>query len=293
MRVQRLLIVGCGDVVRRALPELTRRWRVLALVRERDAALGSLGVVQIVGDLDRPQTLKRLAGIADAVLHSAPPADSGVDDTRTRRLIAALSRGSLPRRLVYISTTGVYGDCGGRLIDETAPLRPQTHRAHRRVAAERHLRRWGRKGVCRVSLLRAPGIYAADRLPLDRLRRGLPVFERGEDSQTNHIHAEDLAATCVAALRRGGANRVYNVCDDSDIAMGDWYDKLADAFALPRPPRRSRQQVMQEVPPIVLSFMNESRRLANKRLKQELKVQLRYPTVDRGIAAAKESKCSG
>ena len=161
------------------------------------------------------------------------------------------------------------------------------------MVAERLLRRLGRSGCCRVSILRAPGIYAADRLPLERLRRGSPVFERSEDSITNHIHADDLASACTAALLRGAANRIYNVCDDSRIAMGDWYDKLADAFDLPRPPRRPRAVVALEVSPLVLSFMAESRRLDNGRLKRELKVRLRYPTIDAGIAAAKGCSCSG
>jgi nucleoside-diphosphate-sugar epimerase len=291
--VQRLLIVGCGDVVRRALPELTRRWRVYALVREREAELAALGVTQIVGDLDRPASLRRLAGIAHAVLHSAPPPERGETDTRTRQLIAVLQRGSLPRCLVYISTSGVYGDCGGVPVAEHRRVNPQTARARRRVAAERLLRRFGKTYDCRVSILRAPGIYATDRLPLDRLRRGLPVFNATEDVYTNHIHADDLARACVAALRRGRPGRVYNASDDSDLPMGEWYDKLADAFALPRPPRRSRAEVAAAVPSVVLSFMNESRRLENRRLKQELKLRLRYPTVDAGIAAAKEKSCSG
>jgi nucleoside-diphosphate-sugar epimerase len=106
--MRNLLIVGCGDVVRRALPALARRWRIIALVRHRDASLDVFGVRQIVGDLDQPKTLRRLAGIADAVIHSAPPPGTGNGDPRTRRLIAALKRGkTLPRRLVYISTTGV------------------------------------------------------------------------------------------------------------------------------------------------------------------------------------------
>jgi nucleoside-diphosphate-sugar epimerase len=286
--VQRLLIVGCGDVVRRALPRLTRQWRVYALVRERDLSLAQLGVTQIIGDLDRPSSLGRLAGLAHAVLHSAPPPDQGNDDPRTRRLIAALERGSLPRRLVYISTSGVYGDCAGARVFETRRLNPQTARARRRVASERLVRGFGVNSGCRVSILRAPGIYAGDRLPLDRLRRGLPVLAAGEDAYTNHIHADDLAAACIAALRRGRAGRAYNACDDSDLPMGDWYDILADAFGLARPPRRSRAEVEAAVPAVMLSFMNESRRLDNGRLKRELKLRLRYPTVDAGIAATKE-----
>lgn len=285
--MRRLLIVGCGDVVRRVLPELVRRWRVYALVREPEAALRALGVVQIRGDLDRPATLRRLAGLAQAVLHSAPPADAADSDLRTRRLIAALRRaGSLPRRLVYIGTSGVYGDCRGEGVAETRRLNPRSARGRRRADAERQLRVFGRESDCRVSILRAPGIYAADRLPLDRLRRGDPVLNRDEDSYTNHIHAEDLGRACVAALERGGANRCYNASDDSDLPMGDWFDKLADAFALPRPPRVTRAEAQRRLPPVMLSFMSESRRLDNTRLKRELGLALRYPTVDAGIAAA-------
>jgi nucleoside-diphosphate-sugar epimerase len=285
--VQRLLIVGCGDVIRRVLPELTRHWRVVALVREPDATLADFGVTQIVGDLDRRSSLDRLAGLADAVLHSAPPPDSGDLDPRTRRLVAALRRGSLPRCLVYISTSGVYGDCDGAWVAETRCVHPQTARARRRVDAESTLRHFGATSCCRVSILRAPGIYAADRLPLERLRKGLPVLRSEEDSYTNHIHAEDLGRACIAALVRGRANRIYNTCDDSDLPMGEWFDKLADAFDLPRPPKVSRRDTPKLLPPTMLSFMNESRRLDNARLKRELQLQLRYPTVDAGIAAAK------
>lgn len=285
--MRRLLIVGCGDVVRRVLPELVRRWRVYALVREPDAALRALGVVQIHGDLDRPATLQRLAGLAQAVLHSAPPSDAAPADLRTRRLIAALRRaGSLPRRLVYIGTSGVYGDCRGERVAETRRLNPRSARGRRRTDAERQLRAFGRESGCRVSILRAPGIYAADRLPLDRLRRGDPVLHRDEDSYTNHINAEDLGRACVAALERGGANRCYNASDDSDLPMGDWFDKLADAFALPRPPRVTRAEAERRLPAVMFSFMSESRRLDNTRLKRELGLALRYPTVDAGIAAA-------
>lgn len=286
--------MGCGDVVRRALPALTRRWRTYALVRDFDPALRAAGVTQIRGDLDRAGSLHRLAGLAQAVLHSAPPPAAGEGDPRTRHLLAALSRArSLPRRLVYIGTTGVYGDCAGARISETRPYAATTARARRRVAAENILRSRGKRGLC-VSILRAPGIYAADRLPLDRLRRGDPVLVADEDVITNHIHAEDLGATCVAALERGRANRAYNVCDDSALPMGDWFDKLAAAFGLPRPPRATREEVKTRLSPMLLSFMGESRRLDNARMKRELKLRLRYPTVDVGIAAALEKNpCSG
>ena len=285
--MRRLLIVGCGDVVRRVLPELVRRWRVYALVREPEEELRALGVLQIRGDLDQPATLGRLAGLAHAVLHSAPPASAGNVDIRTRRLIAALrSAQSLPRRLVYIGTSGVYGDCRGEVVAETRPLRPRTARAQRRADAERQLRDFGRTSGCCVSILRAPGIYAADRLPLERLRRGDPVLRAEEDVYTNHIHAEDLGRACLAALLSGRPNRAYHASDDSAISMGDWFDRLAAAYGLPRPPRVTRAEAERLLPPVMLSFMGESRRLDNARLKHELRLALRYPDIDAGIAAA-------
>jgi len=280
--------------MRRALPQLVLRWHVLALVRQHDPQLAALGVPQIEGDLDQPDTLARLAGISDAVIHSAPPPPQGTGDTRTRNLIAVLQRGkSLPRQLVYISTSGVYGDCGGTRVSETRMPAAKSARAARRVDAERRLRQFGRR--CRVSILRAPGIYAADRLPLERLHKGLPLMLHAEDSHTNHIHAEDLGRACIAALARGRANRVYNVNDDSSLAMGEWFDALADAFALPRAVRLPREEVRRAVPPLQWSFMNESRQLDNTRMKRELHLRLRYPTVTEGIAAAilEEASCSG
>lgn len=263
-------------------------------MREFDPALRAAGVTQIRGDLDRPRSLRRISGLAQAVLHSAPPPGEGTGDPRSRHLLAALARrASLPRSLAYISSTGVYGDCAGATVPETRPLKAASPRAQRRVAAERLLRRTGRRGL-RISLLRAPGIYAADRLPLERLRRGDPVLLAGEDSYTNHIHAEDLAHACVIALERGRPNRAYNISDDSDLKMADWFDKLADTFALPRPPRVTRAEAQTRLAPMLLSFMHESRRLVNLRMKRELGLHLRYPTVDTALQPPQGNlPCSG
>lgn len=294
--MQRLLIVGSGDVARRILPRLVRRYRVYALLRDagRAAEWRALGAIPLVADLDDRRSLARLAGIADLVVHLAPPPAAGQDDGRTRNLLAALGKGkSLPCRLIYVSTTGVYGDCGGERIDETRTPCPESARAQRRVAAEQRLRAFGRRGATRVSILRAPGIYAADRLPLERLRAGTPALASEVDAYSNHIHADDLAAACIAALRRGGANRCYNVVDDSVLKMGDYFDRVADAFALPRPPRLGRDEIGKVLSPLQLSFMRESRRIANRRLKAELKLRLVYPTIEPGLAAARErnEKC--
>ncbi|MGD9869512.1 MAG: NAD(P)H-binding protein [Thauera sp.] len=288
--MKRILIVGSGDVALRALPWLTRRFRVHALVRQPEAAaaLRAAGAIPIVGDLDDRRSLRRLAGLADAVLHFAPPPSSGEGDPRTRRLLAALGCGkSLPQGLIYISTTGVYGDCGGDWVSETRPARASTARARRRVDAETRLRRFGCRTGVRVAILRAPGIYAADRLPLERLRRADPVLVAAEDVHTNHIHAEDLARIACLALLRAAAGRVYNASDDSGLRMGDYFDAVADAFDLPRPERLTRAQIATRLSPLTLSFMSESRRLDNRRLKRELRLRLTYPTVAEGLRAAR------
>ncbi len=286
-----LLIVGCGDVGLRVARLVGERWRVLALTSSPDRidALRSAGVVPLVGDLDRPATLARLAGLADAVLHLAPPASQGDHDQRTAWLLHALARAPRLRRLVYASTSGVYGDCGGAWVDETWPLSPATDRARRRVDAEARLRQFGRSAGVTVTLLRIPGIYALGREggdPRERLARGAPVLAAGDDVFTNHIHADDLARACVAALHRGLAQRAVNVSDDSDLRMGDYFDLAADLFAMARPPRVPRAAAETLLSPMQMSFMSESRRLVNRRLKCELRLVLRHPTVAEGLRAS-------
>ena len=242
-----LLIVGCGDVGLRVLKLLRGRWRVLALTStpSRREALRQAGAVPLLGNLDDAATLGRLGGLADAVLHLAPPPSSGEHDTRTRHLLQALARAGRVRRIVYASTSGVYGDCAGARFDETRAVKPTTDRARRRVDAEAQLRWFGRRSGVAVSLLRIPGIYAADRdggHPRERLQRGTPVLRAQDDVYTNHIHADDLARACVAALHRALPQRVVHVSDDTELRMGEYFDLAADLCGLPRPPRISRAE---------------------------------------------------
>jgi len=283
----RLLIIGCGDVGLRVLKLLAGRWRVFALTSSADrcTALRQAGAVPLVGNLDEPATLARLSGLADFVLHLAPPARDGDADLRTRHLIAALARRP-PQALVYASTTGVYGDCGGERVDETRVLSPATDRARRRVDAEAQVRAFGRRHGTRVGILRIPGIYARDRVgghPRERLARGTPVLRPEDDVFTNHIHADDLARACLLALLRGRPQRALHACDDSELLMGDYFDLAADLSGLSRPERISRAEAAVRMSEMQLSFWSESRRLSNARLKRELRLKLNYPTPREGL----------
>lgn len=288
LRRPTVLIVGCGDIGLRVLALLRPHCRVLALTSSpgRMAALRAAGAQPLLADLDQPATLGRLGGLADRVLHLAPPPLQGARDTRTRHLVQALARGGCTQRIVYASTTGVYGDCGGARFDETRTVHPATDRARRRVDAESTLRWYGQRAGVAISILRVPGIYASDRPgghPRERLQRGTPVLQPGDDVYTNHIHADDLARACVAALWRGPAPRVLHASDDSELTMGDYFDLAAELCGLPKPPRISRAEATRLLPPMQMSFLSESRRLDNQRLKRELRLRLRHPTVHDGL----------
>jgi nucleoside-diphosphate-sugar epimerase len=281
----RLLILGCGDVGMRLLPMVVQHFRVFAVTSqaadsERFAQLRAAGAIPVSADLDHASSLARLAGLAKYIIHLAPPESTGEIDTRTRRLLAILPDKS---NLVYVSTTGVYGDCGGARFDETRTVQPNNLRAKRRVSAENLLRAWARRSSSQLSILRVPGIYAADRLPLERLKKGTPALIPEDDVFTNHIHAQDLAMLVRLALFRGRPNRIYHAVDDSSLKMADYFDLVADHFNLPHPPKLARRELEKQVSPMLLSFMSESRMLRNERIKLELGARLRYPTVQSAL----------
>lgn len=299
-RRTRVLIIGCGDAGQRIARDLLQGQavarqhgpRVLALTSSAESAqaLQQQGIFPLRGNLDDVGSLRRLRGIAQRVVHMAPPPSHGVQDVRTANLVRVLRQGTLPSSMVYGSTTGVYGDCGGAWVEEVRAVQPSTDRARRRVDAEQRLLRFGKESGLRLQILRIPGIYAPDReggTPRTRLLKGLPVLQAADDVFTNHIHADDLARIALAALWRGKPQRIYHASDDTQLRMGDYFDLAADLYGLPRPPRVSRQQAQQTLPPMMLSFMGESRRLRNARIKQELRVQLRYPTVREGLQPKK------
>jgi len=287
-RRERLLLVGCGDVGMRVAALMRGRVNLLALTSSADrvAALRASGITPLVGDLDDLASIRRLSGLATRVIHLAPPPGSGAGDPRTLRLLRLLRQRALPESLVYGSTSGVYGDCQGQIATEVRAVSPYTARAKRRVVAEAWVRHFGRATGVPSTVLRIPGIYALDRVggtPRDRLQKGTPVLQAADDVYTNHIHANDLAAACVVALWRGQPQRKYNVNDDTCLKMGDYFDLAADLLGLSRPPRLERSVAVAQLPAMQLSFMSESRRMDNTRMKKELRLRLRFPTVVQGL----------
>ena len=276
----RLLIIGCGDVGRRLLPNLTKFFKVFALTSQADKAqdLRLAGAIPLIGDLDQFNTLKRLASLASTVIHLAPPNPQGMFDLRTKNLLRILSHTGKVRRFIYISTSGVYGDCLGEWVSEERPTNPKSDRGQRRLDAEKRIRAWAVSAGVNASIFRVPGIYAANRLPIDRLKAGTPALNAQDDVYTNHIHADDLARLITLAVFRAFPQRIFNASDKSHLKMGEYFDLVASFYQLPLPPRASRLELEGRVSPMLLSFMSESRRLKNDRL-SELGFNFKYPTV--------------
>ena len=278
-------ILGCGYIGQR----LARTYRdqgypVTAVTRSEASrqALARSGFQALARDLAR-EPLDDLGWAGEDLFHLAPPPPDGVEDGLTRHLVASFRRGGHPRRLVYLSTTGVYGDCGGDWVDETRPPAPVADRSRRRWDAEETLRAWSRESGADLVILRVAGIYGPGRLPLERIRQGLPLAREEDSPWSNRIHADDLVAACVAAMARGAPGQVYNVCDGHPSTMTDYFLRVADAAGLPRPPLVSLSEAAGLVSPGMMSYLAESRRLSNRRLREELGLKLRHPDLAQGL----------
>jgi nucleoside-diphosphate-sugar epimerase len=280
-----VLIIGCGDIGRRVANELLPAG-VTGVVHSAASAerLRNQGVEALQVNLDTAVSPGDLPARGRRVFYFAPPPPQGELDSRVAR-VCALWRGTeLPERVVYISTSAVYGDCAGAWIDETAALQPGTARGRRRLDAERQWLQWSRETGVAVVILRVPGIYACDRLPAERLRAGLPVLPETDSPYTNRVHADDLATACIAAMQRGEPGSAYNVSDGHPTTMTDYFNRVADRLGLPRPPVVDRETAARTLSPSMLSFLGESKRLDNRRLVDQLGVRLQFPDLDAGLA---------
>lgn len=285
-----MLIVGCGDVGTRLAHNARQRGEeVLGLVRTAESAgrLRSDGLTAIALDLDRPIEIDTRAWRDQQVYYLAPPPSAGDFDPRVTHFLAALPAIE-DRRILYISTTGVYGDCGGAWVDESHPADPQVDRARRRLDAEQQLRAWRAAGNGEVVILRVAGIYGPGKLPLARLQQRAPMVAEEDAPWTNRIHIDDLVQVCEAAMARGRDGEVYNVSDGAPGNMRDYFDRVADLHGLPRAPVINLDDAKHELSAGMLSYLGESRRLDNRKMLAELGVTLRYPDLSSGLAASIE-----
>ena len=286
-----VLIIGCGDIGERvARLERSEGRAVAGLVRSQGSArrLRAVGIQPITADLDDPASLNNFP-VKDAVVYYfAPPPDAGVTDPRLEAFVASMTPSNLPQRMVLISTTGVYGDCRGEWVTEDRPPNPQVDRARRRLAAETALQAWSKKIAVPIVILRVPGIYGPGYLPEKRLRAGEPVLREEESPYSNRIHADDLARICIAAARHVRPNLLYNVSDGHPTTMTDFFFRVADVLGISRPPAVSLAEARRRLGEGMLSYLAESKRIDNRRMREELGVELMYPDLAAGLASCFE-----
>ena len=286
-----LLIVGYGDIGQRVAGLVLAEGRtVRALVRsdEKARALSTCGIIPILGDLDDAATpVRDLPSAGTTILYTVPPPGGGEYDTRLRVFLGSIEPGNEPDAIVYLSTTGVYGDQQGAIVNEGTPTKAETSRARRRLDAENLLHSWGENRGVKIIILRIAGIYGANRLPLNRIREGVPVLRSEESPFSNRIHADDLARLCLAAAAKGRDGEIINICDGETSTMTDYFNAVADVFALPRPPQVTKEEAKERMPPLLLSYFSESRRLDNRLMRERLGVNLLYPDLASGLAACK------
>lgn len=284
------LIIGHGDIGRRTAELLNRRCDHVTLVGRQGGTVEEVSLqTRLIADLDKPGSLVHLPLTSGRILYLAPPPPSGDVDLRMHNFCDELTRRlpELPQGIVYISTSGVYGNCDGDRVDEKRPVNPQTDRARRRVDAEDVLRRWGASHRVPVVILRVAGIYGPGRLPVQRLKQGMPVLQPEQAPFSNRIHADDLARICLAALDRVEQGGVFNVCDGERARMSDYFITVAKIFDLPSPRLISLEDAEQELSSEMLSYLNESRQLSNDSLLKELNINLLYPTLESGLRSIK------
>jgi nucleoside-diphosphate-sugar epimerase len=283
-----VLIIGCGDTGRRLAAAYRNEGRqVTGVVRSEGSvrALTAAGIRPIRCDLDAGD-LPSLPSGGTRTFYFAPPVDVGADDVRIERLLEHLELTGLPARFLYMSTTGVYGDCEGRWIDENEPLKPSTYRAQRRISAEQAVQRWcGDHGI-EWEILRVPAIYGPGRLLTERLKSGMPTVRPEECSYTNRIHIDDLVTVCHEVMARAPAGSVYNVSDGNPSTITDYLFLLAELTGSPKPPLISMQEAERMLSPSIMSFMKESKRIKNDKLLQETGITLRHPDLQSGLKAS-------
>ena len=261
-------------------------WSVAGTCRDREteAGLAALGIEAVVFDRDRPLAGPEVALARTTHLVSSIPPDGEGDpvlDTHGDDLahIEGLAW------VGYLSSTGVYGDTEGAPVDEDSPVKPSTERGRRRVTAERAWRTlWEDRGVP-VHVFRLAGIYGPGRSVLDQVRSGRARRIDRPGHRFSRIHVDDIAAVLQASMANPRPGAVYNVCDDAPAPHADVVAHAAELLGVPPPPLVPFEDAACEMSAIALSFWRDNRLVDNRRIKEELRVRLRYPDYRAGLRA--------
>jgi nucleoside-diphosphate-sugar epimerase len=288
-RVNSALIIGCGDLGRRVAALLnTQGISVAGLVRSEESReqLANLNISALAGNLDLPEDIQPLPLASTTVFYFAPPPGGGIIDTRARNFCQLVTDKALPEKIVYLSTSGVYGDCGDKIVTESTPPAPGTARGKRRLDAEDAFRSLATTAGIPLVILRVTGIYGEGKLPYSQLQAGLPVLRDDESCITNRIHIDDLARICIAAAEQGEDGDTFNVSDGNPTTMTHYFNAVADALGLSRPPQVTREEALKVMTPLMLSYFSESRRMDNHKMLDKLGVKLLYPTLEDGLRAS-------
>ena len=284
----RYLVVGCGYVGTRLARTLLSRGPVVALTRTGAScdALETQGIDAVAWNLDDAEAaVPRRLDTPSVVVYLVPPPASGTTDPRLKRFLARLP--AAPARLLYLSTTGVYGDAGGALVNEDSPLNPGSERSQRRVDAEATVRAWCERQGVGWTILRVPGIYGPGRLPLERLKRGEPMIRHSEAGYSSRIHVDDLVAACLlAATVPRAVDRIYNVTDGNPASMTEYFERVATLTGLPPPPLVTRALAESALSPGLRAYLAESRRVDSSRIREEIGFAPRFKDLRLGILSS-------
>lgn len=286
-------LIGCGYVGGRLASALAEAGHQVAALQRRergDQTLEAAGVQFLTGDLDRPGQLPELPTGGSRLYYLAPPANEGVSDMRLAGVLASLPQWGLPARVIYVSTTAVYGDCAGEWVDETRPVKPGSARARRRVDAEQRLQAFSDRYGVPATILRVAGIYGPERLPLQRLAQRAPVVLEAEAPFSNRIHVDDLVRVLLTAGESDQPTGIFNVADGHPTTMTDYFQRVARQAGLPEPPQLPWAEAQEHLSPTMRSFIQESRRVDITKLTRDLGVVLRYPELEEGIAASLQAQ---
>jgi len=283
-------IIGCGHIGVRVSQLLRQQNIKISATSHNENSkqhLTSIGIRVFSANLDEVSSLKNLPLQYADIFYFAPPAASGDTDQRISHFLSALEKKAPPRRIVYISTTGVYGNQNGEWITEKTPTAPHNARSKRRLSAEIQIRDFCYRRKTQYMILRVAGIYDTKKLPLEKINAGVKVLKTDIAPASNRIHAADLADICIAAMQSTHSNEIFNIADGNPSSISDYFIQTAKIFKLTPPQEINWEQAKKKLSPEMLSYLSESKKIDATYVQKKLGVALQYPDLNSGLIACK------